>query len=156
MRAEHATHRNALPWRPRRRHGGPPPRVRLRLAGHRAGRDLADTVKIDGYRNLAEQHKGETTLLYFVGPAGVDLQQAVKARNWSPAPPPSGLPEAGAYKWVFAGSANTDDHGCELAVSTLRPGFENVAIELDDEQKRDLAARRLTYVEIASMCAGTP
>jgi len=122
----------------------------------RAGRDLADTVKIDGYRKLAEKHKGEATLLYFVGPAGVDLQQAVKARNWSPALPPSGLPEAGAYKWVIAGSANTDDHHCELAVSTLRPGFENVAIQLDDEQKRHLAAGRLTYVEVASMCAGAP
>jgi hypothetical protein len=47
----------------------------------RAGRDLADTVKIDGYRKLAEKHKGETTLLYFVGGAGVDLQQAAAVLN---------------------------------------------------------------------------
>lgn len=122
----------------------------------RAGRDLADTVKIDGYRKLSEKHRGETTLLYFVGPAGVDLHQAVTARNWSPEPPPPGLPEVGAYEWVITGSANTEDHRCELAVSTLRPGFEDVAIELGDKQKRNLVAGRLTYVEVASMCAGAP
>jgi hypothetical protein len=122
----------------------------------RAGRDLADTVKVDGYRKLSEKHMGETTLLYFVGPTGVDLHQAVTARNWSPGPPPSGLPEAGPFKWVIAGSANTEDHRCELAVSTLRPGFENVAIELDDKQRRDLVAGRFTYVRVACMCAGAP
>jgi hypothetical protein len=122
----------------------------------RAGRDLADTVRIEGLRKVSEEHKGETTLLYFVGPASVDLRKAVKARNWSPEPPPSGLPEVGAYKWVLAGSANTDNHHCNLAVSTLRPGFENVAIELDDKQKQELAAGRLTYVEVASVCAGAP
>lgn len=122
----------------------------------RAARDLANTVKIEGYRKLGDQRKGETTLLYFVGPTGVDLREAVMARNWLPGPPPPGLPEVGAFKWVLAGSANTEDHRCELAVSTLRPGFENVAIRLDDEQKQDLAAGSITYVEIACVCAGAP
>jgi hypothetical protein len=81
---------------------------------------------------VAREHRAETTLLYFVGPAGVDLSQAVTARSSSPEPPPSELPEVGAFEWLLVSSPDTDDYGCSLVVSTLRPGFESVAIELDD------------------------
>lgn len=122
----------------------------------RAGRDLADTVKIDGYRRLAEQHKAETTLLYFVGPPGVDLTRAASARGWSPQPPSSNLPDAGSYKRVAEGYANTDKHACRVVVSTLRPGYESSAVELSKQEQRELAEGRLVYVEVACFCAGGP
>jgi hypothetical protein len=86
-------------------------------------------VKIDGYRKLAEKHRGETTLLYFVGPAGVDLHQAVTARNWSPEPPPPGLPEVGAYEWVITGSAKHRG-------PRLQPGGKQAAARLRERRNR--------------------
>jgi len=120
----------------------------------RTSRELADTVKIEGYHRVSESHKAETTLLYFVGPPGIDLPRAVSARGWSPEPPPSGLPEGGAYKWVAFSSANSDKHRCSVVVSTLRPGFESSAIELSDAEKRELAEGRLVYVKVVCICAG--
>lgn len=122
----------------------------------RAGRDLADTVKIEGYRKLSEQHKAETTLLYFVGPPQVDLARAVSAQGWSPQPPSSNLPDTGPYKRVAEGYANTDRHACRVVVSTLRPGYESSAVELSKQEQQELAEGRLLYVEVASFCAGTP
>lgn len=98
-----------------------------------AGRDLADTVKIQGYRELYTEHQAETTLTYFVGPAGVDLKQAVSAKGWSPEPPDSSLPDTGAYKRVAEGYASNDKHRCRVVVSTLRPGFEASTMKLSKD-----------------------
>lgn len=122
----------------------------------REGRNLADTVKIEGYRRLSEQHKAETTLLYFVGQPGVDLTRAVSARDWSPQPPPTNLPNAGAYKSVVESSVNIDKNICHVVVSTLRSGFESAAIELTKQEQRDIAEGRLVYVQVACFCARAP
>lgn len=122
----------------------------------KAAGELADTIKIEGYRKLSEERKAETALLYFVGPPGVDLLRAVSARGWSPQPPPSGQPDTGAFKWVAHSSADSGGHRCSVMVRTLRPGYESSAVDLSEEEKREVAEGKLVYVEVASVCAEAP
>jgi len=121
-----------------------------------AAADLADTVKIDGYRKIHDRQKGASTELYFVGPPGVDISQVFSARDWSPEPPPSDLPEVGAFKMVADSTIASGGLQCVVVVSTLRQGFESVAVYLNDEERGDLADGRLVYVKVNTYCAAPP
>jgi hypothetical protein len=122
----------------------------------RAGRELAETVKVKGYRKVYDRHPAAGTELYFIGPPGVDLSKAVSARNWSPEPPSSGLPDTGLYKRVAEGSANTDKHACRVVVSTLRPGYEPPSVELSKKEQQDVADGKQVYVRVTCYWAGAP
>ncbi|MFC3744976.1 hypothetical protein ACFOS3_48740 [Paractinoplanes deccanensis] len=117
-----------------------------------ASRELADSIKVEGFRQLAEHHKADTTRLVFVGPAETDLSQAVQAKDWSPQPPPSGLPDTTPFEWVLQSAARSEGHDCTVMVRRLRPGNEALATELNAEEKRELSEGKLSYLEISSVC----
>jgi hypothetical protein len=122
-----------------------------------AGRELAQTVRIEGYRKVFDRHLGAGTELYFIGPPGVDLTRAVSARDWSPQPPSSGLPDSGLYKRVAEGSANTDKYGCRVVVSVLRPGYKPSSVgRMTEREQQDVADGKLVYVRVSCYCAGPP
>lgn len=118
----------------------------------RMARDVAGTVRVDGFRKVGRENLDGSTIVYFVGPADADLQEAVRAHGFRPEPlPTSGLPDAGAFQWVIMGSV-AGKEGCRVMVGRLRPGFENDAIELSERQSRQLNDGTLAYVEVAVMC----
>jgi hypothetical protein len=119
-----------------------------------AGRNLAETVRIDGYRKVGTHHKAETTLLNFVGPPVADLPAAISADDWNPESPSPELPDVGVFKRIAASDAHSDKYKCRVVVSTLRARNASVASELSQEEQREIGAGRLVYVQVACFCAG--
>jgi hypothetical protein len=122
----------------------------------RASRELADSVQIAGYRRIYSKTAADTVQVYFLGPANVDLAQAVSARGWSPEPPPSKVPTNLEWRWVLAGHADDAEHICNVGVSTLRPDLAPAAADISEDEKQQVAAGQLLYVEVNCGCVGRP
>ncbi|GIE82583.1 hypothetical protein Aph02nite_85330 [Actinoplanes philippinensis] len=124
-------------------------------SGAAGSADLAGTVTVDGFRKVDEYRKADTTTYYFVGPAGTDLRTAVSARDWAPKPAPS-VPAENPYLWVLTSSADIDGYSCSVVVRRLLPKFSRLATGLSADETRDLAAGKLDYVDVSSVCTKLP
>jgi hypothetical protein len=113
---------------------------------------LADTVTVDGFRKVDEHRKADTTSYYFVGPPGTDLREAVSARDWAPQPAPGGFPSDTFYQWLLRSSADTGGYSCTVTVSRLNPKYSQLATGLTAAETQDVAAGRLDYVDVSSVC----
>ncbi|MFF5078387.1 hypothetical protein ACFY36_15160 [Actinoplanes sp. NPDC000266] len=118
----------------------------------RASRDLADEVKVDGYRRASDYTKGNTARVSFVGPAGVNLETAVSVSGWSAGPAPGGFSDKIPFQWVLNGSARSGDRDCAVVVEKLRRGNEQLARGLSSQEMQDLTAGQLDYVNVSFIC----
>lgn len=121
-------------------------------SGAASSADLADTVTVDGFRKVDEYRKADTTSYYFVGPPGADLRKVVSARDWAPQPAPTGFPDTTNYEWLLKSNADIDGFTCTVVVQKLRPKFSQLASGLTAEEVRDVAAGRLDYLDVSSVC----
>lgn len=118
----------------------------------KAGRELAGTVKIEGYRKVNVRYAGEGAELYFVGPPGIDPSKAVSARGWSPEPPIADLPDTGLFKWIAESEADTERYDCHVVVSTLRPGQKRPSVGVSEQEQQEVADGKLAYVLVTCSC----
>src|SRR5262245_29308259 len=117
-------------------------------ADARAARDLAGTVKVQGFRWVDTSYRADTILLYFAGHPPGDLTDAVSARGWTPTASSPGA-DLGTYTRVASGDANYKNHACVVDVDVLQRKYPTVASELNKQDQQAVADGALLYVRVA-------
>jgi hypothetical protein len=120
-----------------------------------AQRELADSVRIEGFRRVEVEDRGGVTYLYLVGPINTDLNTAVSASRWHPVPIPSDWPNTDLH-WeaVVRSVPMIEEFQCPTTLSRHRLVKPVDVTGLSQEELDSIAAGRLLYVQVSIYCGG--